>query len=65
MPQQKLTIVPVTLHTNHKISPSSPAITPSTYGCKINTATLEIFFCNGVDTHIIQTVMGELKQLEI
>jgi hypothetical protein len=64
MPQQKLTIVPVTLHSENKVSYSSPTLTTaSKNACTIKTANVEIFFSNGVDEHIIQTVMRELKHL--
>ncbi|NMD72882.1 hypothetical protein HHO41_21950 [Bacillus sp. DNRA2] len=64
MPQQKLTIVPVTLDPVSK-SPFKPAssVDPSSSICTINTANAEISFFNGVDEHIIQTVMRELKHL--
>jgi hypothetical protein len=64
MPNQKLTIVPVTLHTeNKKTSVASPAVPSSTPACMIKTDKAEISFFNGVDEHIIQTVMRELKNL--
>ncbi|MGB9343237.1 hypothetical protein [Trichococcus sp.] len=65
MPQQKLTIVPVTLHPDNKIPFSSPVANPSSISCTIKTANLEISFFNGVDEHIIQTIMKELKKLEM
>ena len=65
MLQQKLTIVPVTLHPDNKISYSSPAPIPTHIGCTIKAANLEISFFNSVDEHIIQAVMRELKQLEM
>lgn len=62
MPQQKLTIVPVTLHANsEKISASNPAVVSSNPTCMIKAGNTEISFFNGVDEHIIQTVMRELK----
>lgn len=62
MPQQKLTIVPVTLHTE-KENTSEPnlAMPSSNPTCTIKTVNAEISFFNGVDEHIIQTVMRELK----
>ena len=64
MPQQKLTIVPVTLQSEDK---NTPPIAPATLSvdatCMIKTATTEIFFFNGIDERIIQTVMRELKYL--
>ena len=64
MSQEKLTIVPVTLHAKSKnlASPINPT-TPSTSICKINAANLEISFFRGVDELTIQTVMRELKNL--
>jgi hypothetical protein len=62
MPQQKLTIVPVTLHTKNEHTPAtSPFGLSSHPTCTIKTATSEISFFNGVEEHIIQTVMRELK----
>ena len=62
MPQQKLTIVPVTLHTEKEnASASNPAVVSSKPTCTIKTGNAEISFLNGVDEHIIQTVMRELK----
>jgi hypothetical protein len=62
MPQQKLTIVPVTLHTeNENTSATKPTVLSSHPICTIKTANAEISFYSGVDEHIIQTVMRELK----
>jgi hypothetical protein len=62
MPQQKLTIVPVTLHTkNDYVSATNPVERSSHPTCTIKTATTEVSFFNGVDEHIIQTIMRELK----
>lgn len=62
MPQQKLTIVPVTLHTENKnTSTTNPAVRSSNPTCTIRTGNTEISFYNDVDEHIIQTVMRELK----
>jgi hypothetical protein len=62
MSKQKLTIVPVSLHTENKdfVTPTSPA--PSKSVCTIKTANAEISFFNGIDERIIQTVLRELKQ---
>ncbi|WP_018665437.1 hypothetical protein [Heyndrickxia acidiproducens] len=64
MPNQKLTIVPVTLQPENE---NSSLITSqrlaSDPACTIKTATAEISFFNGVDEHIIQTVIRELKNL--
>lgn len=62
MPEQKLTIVPVRLHPE---SNNTSAVSPersSKPACSIKTAAAEIFFFNGVEEHIIKTVMRELKQ---
>ena len=62
MPQQKLTIVPVTLHTeNENIAAVNPVVPSLNPVCTIKTGNAEISFFNGVDEHIIQTVMRELK----
>jgi hypothetical protein len=64
MPQQKLTIVPVTLHAENKKSLSSTSSKePSTSICTIKTANAEITFFSGVDEQVIQSVMRELKNL--
>ncbi|MCQ6275405.1 hypothetical protein JMM81_10575 [Bacillus sp. V3B] len=64
MPNQKLTIVPVTLHPDSKKSlPSTSSKDPSTSICTIKTANVEVSFYGGVDEHVIQTVMRELKNL--
>lgn len=64
MPQQKLTVVPVTLHSENKVSYTSSSLTASANNaCTLKTANVEISFSNGVDEHIIQTVMRELKHL--
>lgn len=64
MPEQKLTIVPVTLQTEDKnTSAINQAVLSSNPACMIKTATTEISFFNGVDERIIQTVMRELKHL--
>lgn len=62
MPQQKLTIVPVTLHTdNDDTSAKNLAVHSSNSTCTIKTGNVEISFFNGVDEHIIQAVMRELR----
>jgi hypothetical protein len=62
MPQQKLTIVPVSLHTeNENTSATNPAVVPPDPACKIKIGNAEISFYNGVDEHIIQAVIKELK----
>jgi hypothetical protein len=64
MPQQKLTIVPVTLHAENKdLDTSISQTTLSNSICMIKTANVEISFFNGVDELTIQTVMRELKHL--
>lgn len=64
MPQQILTIVPVTLLPDRKKSliPTSPNDSPTSI-CIIKTANAEISFHSGVDEYVIQTVMRELKNL--
>jgi len=62
MPQQQLTIVPITLLPDTKNSLSSTST--STFGlCTIKTASAEVSFHIGVEEHIIQTVMRELKHI--
>ncbi|WP_045520633.1 hypothetical protein [Neobacillus niacini] len=62
MPKRQLTIVPVTLHTEIENTTSKvPAVPSSNPTCMIKTGNVEISFFNGVDEHIIQTVMRELK----
>lgn len=62
MPQQKLTIVPITLHSeNENTSSTNLTVPSSTPTCTIKTGNAEISFYNGVDEHIVQTVMRELK----
>ncbi|MGJ7920941.1 hypothetical protein [Neobacillus sp. LXY-4] len=64
MPQQKLTIVPVTLDpiSESSFSPTS-SINPSASIYTIKTANAEISFFNGANEHVIQTVMRELRHL--
>jgi hypothetical protein len=63
MPQQKLTIVPITLHSeDENTSSKNPVVISSNTTCTIKTGTVEISFFNGVDERIIQTVMRELKE---
>lgn len=62
MPHQKLTIVPVTLHSNNEhTAASTPAALSSSPTCTIKMCNAEIFFFNGVDEHIVQTIIRELK----
>lgn len=62
MPEQKLTIVPVRLHTEKEnTSTPNPAVVSSNPTCTIKAGNTEISFLNGVDEYIIQTVMRELK----
>jgi hypothetical protein len=62
MPQERLTIVPVTLHPeNNCVSPSTSSTISSSGFCTIKLANAEIAFYNGVEEHIIQTIMKELK----
>lgn len=61
MPQEKLTIVPVSLRPeNIYSSPVTSSITSSN-SCTIKTPNAEVSFYNGVEERIIQTVMRELK----
>ncbi|MFX3627987.1 MAG: hypothetical protein ACE3JR_01260 [Ectobacillus sp.] len=56
MPQQKLTVVPVTLHSeNEKTSITPPSAGHSPYpACTIKAGNVEISFFNGTDERIIQ-----------
>ena len=64
MPEQKLTIVPVTLHSDtENISNIKPTVSSSNSTCTIKFGKVEISFFNGIDEHIIQTIMRELKDL--
>lgn len=62
MLEQKVTIVPVTLHTKteNPITPNA-AVHSSNSTCAIKMANAEISFSNSVDEHIIQTIIRELK----
>jgi hypothetical protein len=63
MPEQKLTIVPVTLHPenkDHKAS-CSPGTLPISI-CTVKLANAEVSFFNGVDEGTIQTVLRELNR---
>jgi hypothetical protein len=64
MPHEELIIVPVTLHPEKKESTlalplESPAVPAPV--CTMKSGSLELSFFNGVDEHIIQTVIRELK----
>lgn len=64
MPQQKLNIVPVKLQSDYKNSlPTTSSKESSTSICTLKMANVEISFYSGVDEHVIQTVMRELKNL--
>jgi hypothetical protein len=64
MSQQKLTIVPVSIQPEEKNSKTSTTLNdPSNSVCTIKIAAAEISFFNGIDEHIIQAVMRELKNL--
>ncbi|WP_068676841.1 hypothetical protein [Oceanobacillus sp. Castelsardo] len=64
MSHEELIIVPVTLHPEKKEStlaiplesPEAPVPV-----CTVKSGSLELSFFNGVDEHIIQTVIRELK----
>ncbi len=66
MPQEKLTIVPVILHSENKsdnkpIASTTSSPIKSSSICTIKTANAEISFYNGVEEHIIQAIMKELR----
>ncbi|MFD2442883.1 hypothetical protein ACFSO7_02590 [Bacillus sp. CGMCC 1.16607] len=62
MPQEKLTIVPVSLHSENKYTfPLTSPISHSSGCCTIKTANAEVSFYNGIEGQIIQTIMRELK----
>ncbi len=65
MTLKKTAIVPVTLHNEKENTPSvtNKAKLSSKPSCTIRTATVKISFFNGVNEHIIRTVMRELKNL--
>ncbi|MFT9601060.1 hypothetical protein [Mesobacillus sp.] len=64
MSKQRLTIVPVTIHSENKGTfNASSSTTTSNSACTIKTANVEISFFNSVDEQNIQTVMKELKNL--
>ncbi|MGE7094545.1 hypothetical protein ACQKII_24605 [Lysinibacillus sp. NPDC048646] len=63
MPITKLTIVPVTLDPiTDESSPIMPTKNTPGPSCVIKTASAEISFFNGVDEHIILTIMKELNK---
>lgn len=64
MPNEELIIVPVTLHPEKNESTlelplESPAAPVPV--CTMKSGNLELSFFNGVDEHIIQTVIRELR----
>ena len=59
MPQQPLVIVPDTLHPIANTNQSNISENPSVF-CPITLSHAEITFQNGVDEHIIQTIIREL-----
>jgi hypothetical protein len=63
MPQEKLTIVPVTLLPESRSTAPSISPLPDSSGscCTIKTANVEVSFYNGVEEQVIQTIMRELK----
>lgn len=65
MPKQKLTIIPVTLHSekNHVKPPISSVSPSSSRICTIKTDQAEVTFHQGIDERTIQIVMRELKNL--
>lgn len=63
MPINKLTIVPVSLDPQPtKVSTSISSVATVAPNCVIKTALAEISLFNGVDEHIIQTILRELKE---
>ena len=63
MPTKKLTIVPITLDPlPEKISAKILQQQPTGPSCIIKIADAEISLFNGIDEHIIQTIMQELMQ---
>lgn len=58
MPQQKLTIITVSLHPKNDSTAATLSSNPT---CTIKIGNAEISFFNGIDERIIQTVMRELK----
>lgn len=62
MSHEELIIVPVTLHPVKKESTlATPLDSPAVPVCTMKSGNLELSFFNGVDEHIIQTVIRELK----
>lgn len=62
MSHEELIIVPVTLHPEKKESTlANSSVSSATPVCTMKSGSLELSFFNGVDEHIIQTVIRELK----
>ena len=62
MPQQKIIIVPVQLHPEQEFhSVTHSAVPPIQPICTIKTHTVEISFFDGIDPHVVQAVMREIK----
>lgn len=62
MPHEELIIVPVTLHPEKEEStPATPPVSSATPVFTMKSGSLELSFFSGVDEHIIQTVIRELK----
>ena len=62
MSHEELIIVPVTLHPEKEESTLAiPPVSSAAPTCTIKSGNLELSFFNGVDEHIIQTVIKELK----
>lgn len=59
MPQESVTIVPVTLHSVTEPSPSTTAIKAIGH-CTIKLTHAEIVFHNGVEERIVQMIVREL-----
>ncbi len=61
MPQNKLTIVPVTLDSLSNVISLQNPLQNAEPSCVIKTAIAEITFYNSVDERINQTIMRELN----
>lgn len=67
MPQQKLTIVPVKLHTENEKTPATNPVVPSSNPiCTIRSGNTEISFFNSVDFYeYIKKLLTDLSNLGI
>lgn len=63
MPTNKLTIVPISLDPQPaEVSTSVSSAATAAPSCVIKTSLVEISLFNGVDEHIIRTILRELKE---